>query len=83
MKPPSDLYIVGSGKQISNDPRYEFVAGHSFDVYPGWATRYVWRHKESGTLWARDYFMSDDVGHEGPDWFAVKEVVVTRYEKIQ
>lgn len=77
MKPDRNIKF----NDIAKLPGYEFVAEHSFDCYPGWGTRYVWKHTETNTLWARDVFMSDDNSHEGGDWYRVEAVVTTRYER--
>lgn len=63
-------------------PAYRYVAGHSVDVYPGWAEMHVFEHIETGKLYGAMLYMDDDSSDAGQhkDWSPVKAVIKTRYE---
>jgi len=71
----------GAIASLRENGAYVCVAHHSFDVYPGWGQRYVFKHIASNTFWAKDVYMSDDDSEENTHWYEVEPVVTTRYEK--
>lgn len=69
---------------LRENAEYKYVAGHSVDVYPGWAEMHVFEHIETGRLYGTMVYMSDDSG-DGADpkeWSAVKAIIKTRYEFV-
>lgn len=62
-----------------------YVAGHSVDVYPGWAEMHVFAHIATGKLYGAMVYMSDDSGDgaDPKDWSPVKARVTTHYEFVR
>lgn len=78
MKPRGDIAAVGRSRA------YEYVTMQSVLVHPGGLTIYVYRHKDSGALWAKNVHLDENSSCEVGDWYQVEAVIktITEYKRV-